>query len=211
MITNPTYIMEHRTHGFSLIEVLVALSIFAIVVTMAVGSLLVLIDANSKSQNTQQSINNVSFAVDAMVRDIRTGYFYYCGNNLPDSSGSMFTSSDPDVLRNDCTAGANGFVFTETGGSLTAAMSNRRIGFRHYVNGGRGEIQRRLANASWQPVTAPEVDIETLEFVVTGTDAGTNNVSPVVTIFIEGSVGDFDNVTSRFQLQTTVTQQSLDL
>jgi prepilin-type N-terminal cleavage/methylation domain-containing protein len=199
----------HR--GFSLIEVLVALSIFAVVVTMAVGSLLVLMDANSKAQNTQQSINNVSFALDAMVRDIRTGYFYYCSNGLPDAGGGMFNGVSSS-LRSDCTSGADGLVFTETGGSLTGRTGSHRVGFRHFVDtDGRGRIERRLETGLWQPVTAPEVDIETLDFVVTGSVAGSNRVSPLVTIYIEGAVGTFDNVNARFALQTTVTQQLLDL
>ncbi len=196
--------------GFSLIEVLVSLSIFAVVVTMAVGTLLVLIDANSKAQNTQQSINNVAFALDAMVRDIRTGYYYYCSNNLPNTGGTMFSSNNPSDLRRDCVSGATGLVFTETGGSLTG-VDGGRIGFRHNVVGGRGQIERRLGNGSWQAVTAPEVDIETFEFIVNGTNVGANDVSPLVTIFIEGQAGTYANVNSSFELQTTVTQQSLDL
>lgn len=196
--------------GFSLIEVLVSLSIFAIVVTLGVGSMLVLIDANAKAQNTQQVINNVSFMLDSFVRDLRTGYGYYCSATLPNSGGAMFAADTVDGQ--DCTGGADGIVFTESGGSLTAGLPTSRIGYRRSVDGeGRGFIERRLSNQGWSRVTAPDVDITTLEFVVTGTERGTNQISPTVTVFVEGTAGSLSGLNADFAIQTTVTQQTLDL
>ncbi len=65
-----------QTFGFTLVEVLVSMSIFAVVVTMAVGTLIVLMDANAKAQAVQSVINNTSFVLDGMVRDNRTGFYY---------------------------------------------------------------------------------------------------------------------------------------
>ncbi len=208
-----TVIKKYRKQqgGFSLIEILVSVSIFAVVVTMSVGTLIVLIDANAKAQNVQAVVNNVAFALDSMVRDIRTGYDY--GYETVCGSISFSNNADP----HDCPNGASIFAFTESGGSLTGpngacgapGCGSNRIGFR--LN--NGAIERRLgSNGSWQPLTADDVTITTLDFVVTGTDVGAlGNSSPLVTIFIAGEAGDIEGVDSSFSLQTTVTQQTLDL
>jgi len=187
------------TDGFSLVEVLVSISIFAIVVTISVGTLIVLIDANAKAQSVQAGVNNVAFVLDSMVRDIRTGYAYQCG-------GILSFSTDTIVPR-DCSSGATAFAFTESGDSLTAGKGSNRIGFRL----ANEAIERRLGlNGSWQVVTAPDVRITALKFVVTGTSLS-DNTSPLVTVFITGEAGDIVGTDSTFSLQTTVTQQSLDI
>ncbi|MFT7507155.1 MAG: prepilin-type N-terminal cleavage/methylation domain-containing protein, partial [Acidimicrobiales bacterium] len=109
--------------GFTLVEVMVSLALFSSVVTMAVGTLVVLIDANSKAQNAQLAVTNVSFALDSMTREIRTGLNYYClesnllGSNLPDGGTS----------KQNCLGGANALVFTESGSSLTSGYGSNRI------------------------------------------------------------------------------------
>ena len=196
--------------GFTLIEVLVSLTLFTIVVTMAVGTLLVLIDANSKQQNVQSVVTNMSFALDSMTREIRTGYFYQCEN----SSANLQKVSGP--IYQDCSNGEANFAFTESGGSLTGDLDSNRIGYR--LNG--NSIERRLGNPSsngvdWRPITAPEVIVETLEFVVTDSqpysDGFINKKSPTVTIFVSGTAGEIAGLDSSFNLQTTVTQQILDI
>ncbi len=185
------------TDGFSLVEVLVSISIFAIVVTISVGTLIVLIDANAKAQSVQAGVNNVAFVLDSMVRDIRTGYAYQCGT----------LSFDSNPTPSDCVPGKTAFAFTESGDSLTAGKGSNRIGFRL----ANEAIERRLGlNGSWQVVTAPDVRITALKFVVTGTSLS-DNTSPLVTVFITGEAGDIVGTDSTFSLQTTVTQQSLDI
>lgn len=188
-----------RQRGFSLIEVLVSLSIFAIVVTMAVGTLIVLIDANTKAQAIQTAVNNVSYVLDGMVRDVRTGYAYECESN----SGSLNFSSNAS---NDCPSGYSNFAFTETGGSLTGSSGSHRIGYR--LN--NGVIERQIESAGWQAMTSSDVDITILDFVLVGTD-NSSDQAPTVTIYLEGQVTDTAGKVNTFNLQTTITQQSLDV
>lgn len=194
-------------NGFTLIEVLVSMSIFTMVVGMAVGTLIVLMDANAKAQNVQQAISNVSFALDSMTRDIRTGLFYECQT----STGSLHVSDHT----NDCTSGTSGdnFAFTETGGSLTAGCAGDRIGYR--FNSSENTIERRLcladAGTSWDPITSPNVIIEHMHFSVAHTDKFPDTFSPLVTIYVEARAGDVEGTDTSFTLQASVTQQSLDL
>jgi len=189
--------------GFTLVEVLVSLSIFAIVVTMSVGSLLVLIAANSRTQSAQMLVNSVATTLDSMVRDIRTGYDYQCGGSL--DFGTTITP-------HDCLSGASSFAFTETGGSLTNAdgdpNGSHRIGFR--FNTTDKSVERRIEDESWVRMTPDSVEVSTLDFVTTNTDR-TDDYSPVVTVYLAGTVYDSDGSPATFNLETTITQQMLDI
>lgn len=184
--------------GFTLIEVLVSLALFTIVVTMSVGTLLILIDTNSKAQNMQSVMTNLGYALDSMTRDIRTGTYYQCSSNLTLTTGSKTISN--------CSSGGSAFAFTESGASLTG-VAGGRIGFQ--LNNGR--IERNLANNGWSPITPSDVTINTLDFVVTGTDPA-DPYAPTVTIFISGTANLGSGQTSdTFELQTTITQQQVDV
>lgn len=212
---------KSNTAGFSLVEVLVALSIFAVVVTMAVGTLIVLIDANSRAQDLETGITNVSFALDSMSREIRTGYNYY-GFQTGDASYEV-TLSEVEALmsgsdRSDCDGMCNGIIITESGDSLTAGMGSNRIAY--LINMDTGRLERKLGTlGDWEPLTSPDVHIQYFDtgFTVMGTDKA-DGVSPTVTIFVKGYVdlsgGVYDEVKTiynAFDIQTSVTQHSLDL
>lgn len=190
--------------GFSLVEVLVSLGLFAVTVTISVGALLVLINANANTQNTQILMNNLSAMLDSMVRDIRTGTYYYCGVSM-----SVYDVGDSDT--SDCVNGST-FVFTESGGSLTG-VTGGRVGFRRSVVDGVGVAQRKIGTGNWTDISPPDVDVTSLSFVVTNTDSDitSNEESPMVTIYLSGTVSGVTGNDSLFELQTTITQQSLDI
>ncbi|MCA9361351.1 prepilin-type N-terminal cleavage/methylation domain-containing protein [Candidatus Kaiserbacteria bacterium] len=198
---------KNSTKGFSLIEVLVSLSIFTIVVTVSVGTLLVLIDANTKSQSQQNVMTNVTFALDSMVRDIRTGSDYYC-----DDADSNPNPDSDDVK--DCAAGDTFFAFNEGGNSLTAGKGSSRIAYRLSEIDGVGAIERRLGTGSWSRVTAPLVDITDLRFTLTGSarlSVASDVVAPTLTIYITGQSGGAGDLGADFVIQTTVAQLLLDI
>lgn len=212
-------IRNSSTSGFSLIEVLVSLSIFTIVVTISVGSLLVLIDANAKSQSMQVVMTNLNFTLDSMTREIRTGDGYFCAseNALP-----QFDANETAPAVRDCDNGDVAFSFREGAVDVIAETGSRRIAYRLVDDAtGAGQIQRRLgdgvgeSNGGWFPITAADVDIETLRFVVTGSDRfydpAADTQTPVVTIFIAGTVRQGEVSGSAFSIQTTVAQSSLDI
>lgn len=200
--------------GFSLIEVLVSLALFAIVVTMSVGTMIILIDANAKAQVTQSIVSNASFALDSMARDIRTGSNYRC---LNDSTDGALQMNNDAATPNSCVNGGSAFAFTESGGSLTDGLNSNRIGFRYNPDShgaGIGAIERKLStniNEDWEAITADNVNITNFSFTVHHTDnSSTDNRSPLVTIEITGEGVD-DPQNTQFSLRTTVTQRALDI
>lgn len=205
---------QQPTAGFSLIEVLVSLSIFTIVVTICVGALYTLIEANSRSRNSQSIATNLSFTLDSLTREIRTGRDYYCAVG---GSASLPFDADDETTQ-DCATGGAAFSFNEGGQSLTSNTPNdsRRIAYRLQ----NGKLQRRLGNgdgiggvndaADWYDLTSDDVVIERLRFYVEGSERGDDN-APIVTVFLSGTVGDEDVTQSDFSIQTTIPQRLLDI
>jgi prepilin-type N-terminal cleavage/methylation domain-containing protein len=61
------------TFGFTLIEMMVAVSIFAIVVMISMTAILSVVDSNKKAQSLKSVMNNLNFALETMTRSIKTG------------------------------------------------------------------------------------------------------------------------------------------
>lgn len=193
----------NNNRGFSLIELLVSLSIFTIVLTMAVGSLLVVIDANAKAQNMQQVMTNLSFAIDSISREVRTGQGLYC--SLTDPGANLGKD-----LTQDCTSGTY-ISIVEGGKSLTAGDISSRISFR--FNSANHSIDRRIGTGDWFPITAPEVTVTSVNFYVADSTTASNgdNKQANMTIYIKGHAGDLETVDTSFELQTTISRRVLDI
>ena len=133
--------------GFTLIEMIVSLGVFSVVVTIAVGALLILIAANRQLQDEQTILGNLAFALDSMTREIRTGTQYYChSSNSTISSGDdrIFNDSNDldsvlaDTDTQDCSGGRSpdshefqGVAFIEGGNSITGASADRILYYFH--------------------------------------------------------------------------------
>lgn len=197
----------HPNRGFSLIELLVSMTLFIVVLVMAVGSLLVLINANAKAQNMQSAVSNVQFALDSMAREIRTGFAYYCSTSSATDMTQGFSHTS------DCASKGVYLSIIEGGTSLTGGASNGRIAYRY--DSTTQSIQRKLGVGSWVRLTDPKVVITTMHFNVANTSTRTQNgnlLQPNVTIYVSGHVaGVAPGTDSSFTLQTTVTKRVLDL
>ncbi|PJE73761.1 MAG: hypothetical protein COV02_00920, partial [Candidatus Terrybacteria bacterium CG10_big_fil_rev_8_21_14_0_10_41_10] len=66
--------------GFTLIELIVALGLFAVVMTISVGAFLNISDIQKKSESLRNVSDNMSFTIEMMTRDIREGYDYSCSS-----------------------------------------------------------------------------------------------------------------------------------
>lgn len=194
--------LKLKTHaGFSLVELLVSLSLFTIVLTMAVGSLLVLIDANARAQNMQQVMTNLSFALDSISREVRTGNGLYCSSS----------DIDPDLeptTTNDCTNGTYISV-VEGGESLTGGESSSRVTFRY--NGSGLSIERRVADGPWYAITSANVTITEMFFYVADSALSGDEAQANVTVYIAGYAGSLPTVDASFEVETTVTKRILDI
>jgi prepilin-type N-terminal cleavage/methylation domain-containing protein len=192
--------------GFTLVEMIVSLTLFSVVITITVGALLSLIGSNDQLRTEQSVMTNLAFALDSMSREIRTGTYFFC------STGTNFNNQDLTIgarTTQDCTATSTGLSFVEGGRSITASTGSTRIAY--YFDSSNHAIMRRVGNQAPQSMTSEGIYIANLEFTVTGTDtleASTNTEQPTVTIFIDAR----DSATGiPNYVQTTVTQRALDL
>jgi prepilin-type N-terminal cleavage/methylation domain-containing protein len=209
--------------GFSLIEMIVSLGIFSVIVTTAIGALLVLIATNQRLQGEQSVMTNLSYALDSMTRDIRTGYNYYC-----DSAYSAETAGGPENIfsvdnsqeavigtdTQDCDSIRNnghqvhGLSFFEGGNSIVGTTGENRI--LYYYDASALTIMRRVGDGVPQSIISSGLEITDAEFIVTGSDPESSGdiVQPTVTISVEAREIGEEKV---YRLQTTVTQRVLDL
>ncbi len=83
--------------GYTLIELIVAVGLFAFVMMMSASAYLIMIALNHQAQGTTVGINNLSFALETMTRDIRTGSAYSCGGagDCP-TGGASFSFNDKE-------------------------------------------------------------------------------------------------------------------
>jgi len=192
--------------GFTLVEVLVSVSIFATVMVVSLGTLLSMSDADRKAQTLKSVVNNLNFAMESMSRSIRTGYLYACDPSVPISGSPTPT---------DCTNGADSLGFLSSEGEVVVyrletsdrTLCGQPIGQVGCI------VRSQNGGLSFYPVTAPEVVVRSYApasymFYVNGAQA--LGVQPKVTILLSGTVEVSVSEQSSFNLQTSVTQRLYD-
>lgn len=187
--------MTSRQKGFTLIELMVATSLFVVVATVSVMALITVKDANAKAQTKRNVLDNLNFAVENMARNLRVGKNYSCDSDVVVIPGK------------DCNGGTK-ITFTDyQGDHVTYSLSsdtNLRIMKKviGITNPGR-------TNAEALPITSPDIQIETLRFIVRGA-ATTGAPQPFAVIFIEGVAKPGTKLETRFKIQTSASQRIID-
>ena len=190
------------TKGFTLIEVMVSVAIFAVVMVMALGALLALSTADRKAESLKAAINNLNFALDAMSRSIRSGVNYHCD-----------ASALPITATRDCAAGASSFSFLSASGIIGSGDSpylNAQIVFCRGSGTTCDPAGTSLLFSSnggaFAPITAPEVVITKLLFYVVGSTLG-GGVQPKVNITLSGYVQVSPTQQTPLYLQSAIAQR----
>ena len=183
--------------GFTLVEMIVAIGVFSIIMTVSVGTLLSMVDANRKAQSLKSVIDNLNFAVENMSRNMRVGTLYHC------EAGEFITGSVS--APQDCPSGGTIFAFESHDGDPNDPSDQIVYRFRN------SSLERSLdGGTSFLPITAPEVTITDLAFYLTGASVG-DSVQPLATITVHGSAGANERTTTEFNIQVTVSQRLIDI
>ncbi|NTV44544.1 MAG: prepilin-type N-terminal cleavage/methylation domain-containing protein [Candidatus Yonathbacteria bacterium] len=125
--------------GFTLVEMIVAVAIFATVVLIAVGALLSIIDANKKANSLRVVMENLNFAVESIARDIRMGNGYSCGGTGDCSQLSTLAFSDQNGESVSYSLSNNALVRTSGGSSITVTSPEVIIQSVRFSVTGSGE------------------------------------------------------------------------
>ncbi|MDE1874963.1 MAG: type II secretion system protein [Patescibacteria group bacterium] len=185
--------------AFTLVELLVSVSIFAIVMLAATSAVFSIVAANNKTHAIKSVMTNLDFALESMARVMRVGYEYACGASVPLGSTG------------DCSSGGTVFRFKaneDVDGDNDYNPSDLNDIIEYSLSG--GQIMKKVYgdNTTSLPITAPEIHVTNLTFYLSGSAAG-DLKQPKVTIVIQGYAGTGDTQ-SDFNIETTVTQRAID-
>lgn len=194
---------KKNNRGFTLVEMLVAIAVFMTVMTVAVGSLTSIIEANRKAQSIKSVIDNVTFAIETISRDMRVSNNYKCSV----STGNLISFTD------SCVSGGEAIQYKKND---TTYIQYQFLNTQNLLNPGDGNLQRRVCSPDpsscpfvWQSMTAPTsvLEIKNMKFYVLGTDSSSQ---PRVLITAEGTAGQKSSDKTEFNLQTSVSQRLLN-
>ena len=195
---------NNSKRGFTLVELMVSISIFTVIMTISMGSILGVFDVNKKSQSLRAVMDNLNFTLEVMTRTIRFGTNYHCNADVGSPSATRDCSSSDTVTLNGSTSQ---FV-----SSSFAVTNSEGVVVIYRLTDGR--ISRTIGSATYF-LTSPDVTITNLGFRVLGTDKFSVNEDlsqPQVIITIGGYAGLSTKPSSQsaFTLQTTVSQRLFD-
>ncbi len=175
------------TGGFTLVELITSMSLFMLIMTVSMGSILGIFDLNRKSRSLKAVMSNVNLAMESMAREMRFGENYHCG-----SSGTITSPQN-------CPSGDDYVSFLSSDDEqIVYRLSDDTI--EKSTDGG----------TSFAAVTGGEVVIEDLSFYVLGAGSQSPALQPKVFIKVSGQAGSDENSQSEFTLQTLVSQRVLD-
>jgi len=183
---------------------MIAISIFLLVVVIGMGALLNANLAHHKSANLRSVLDNLSFTMEDMANNLRTGYSYHCIN---DTSGfsDLVIPSDGNCW---------GIAFEYQDGNSSDPTDQ----WVYYVDGD-GKLMK-TTEAPYNSLTIPnkyyqltpnEVTLfgET-SFIISGTQPNDDR-QPYVIIRLVGNIKTPRGGTTPFSLQTSVTQRFVDV
>lgn len=195
---------KNDNKGFTVLELLVATTLFTVVVTSVASSFIGIIDSYRKATAMRLVMDNLNASIESVVRGLKTGTTYHCGN------GGTITQPL------DCASGAS-YVAFETATGRSSSAGDQVV----YCLGGTAgcpatanQIFRSTdGGATFLAVTPapPAVSITQLLFFVTGTTIN-DNTQPRAVIVVRGTAaGTNQKSATSFSIQTSVTQRGIDL
>ncbi|HAE36628.1 MAG: hypothetical protein UR85_C0004G0034 [Candidatus Nomurabacteria bacterium GW2011_GWF2_35_66] len=194
--------LKKNKEGFTLIELMVATSLFTIVMLMGVGALVTSSNSSKSAQKLRIAVDNVNLAMETMTRELRTGTHFYCGGNMT------------PYFVGDCPAGTFGDIITFNPQQVGVNPPSR-VGYylkKRVVNGvdqGTFTLQRcEVFATNCSDIVSSNVNVTKLKFYVKGSELPpTDTIQPSVEILMNGVV-KIKGKEVPFTLQSMATQRS---
>lgn len=178
------------SRGYTLVELIVSVGIFAVIMSLAAGAYLIMIGAGRSAQATATGINSLAFGLEDMTRSIRTGTGYNCNN----------------PAGGNCSAGGNSFYFTDsTGHAVSYSLSVSST----YCGTASGCLIKNVGGTI-SALTDPSVNVTSLMFYVSGV-LKNDGAQPQVTMTISGTVSSGPGKSTAFSVETSATMRGADL
>lgn len=184
-------ICHQRSHrGFTLVELIVSVGLLSVVIVIAMSAFLSLISLDRKARATNDLMTNLSFAVEAMSRSIRTGTNYDCGGY-----GSIA----------NCPSGSNYFSFIDDNSQSVAFLLKSDGTIGTCVNAGV------CTSGNANTITDPRITVTNLTFYTQGAGTG-DGLQPRVIFTVSGTITpDTKSAPVSFTIEGGATQRLIDL
>jgi len=173
--------IKNQKSGFTLIELMVATSIFMMIMLMAMGSIVVSGNASKRTQKLRYAMDNVNFALESMTRSIRMG------TNYEKTSRGISFLLDSELDGESQTI--EYFLGTEEGQEYNS-------------------LYRTINNGPAVKIVSSDVNVERLDFNINGN--GENDGSPSVYILMKGTVNIKGQENTSFAIQTMASQRNIE-
>ncbi|MBU3668981.1 MAG: prepilin-type N-terminal cleavage/methylation domain-containing protein [Candidatus Taylorbacteria bacterium] len=205
--------------GFTLIELLVAVALFTVVMVVSVAAILSIIGGNRKSQAINGVVNNLNFAIESMVRDMKTGFLYKCPDNNGDYPGEGWPIGQSTA--NLCPSPDNPVRTVAFFSTLSGTPE--AVEYHFQPAGGvqaYGVIRKKtVVNGTTrvEDITSPDINIKEVRMYVNSPLPASQKINaneksqPSIFLIISGDARISDTETSRFGLQTFISQRILNL
>lgn len=186
-------ISKNKIAGYTIIETLIAVSIFLIIITAGMSSLLTASSAHQKSQDTRSVLDSLTFIMEEVSRNLRTGYDFSCTSGTNQFCGTIiFENAFGDPMN----SGDNwGYKVESSDGGATYNISKS-------TNNG----------ASWVQLNQTEVKLSNVSgFSILGPASPPGDTQqPLITVKLSGTI-TYRSITTPFSLQTSVSQRLIDI
>lgn len=222
---------HQRQSGFTLLEMIVALGIFMVVAVFAVAALVRITGLNRQAQTLYSSMNNLSFAMETMSREMRVGSNFVC---LSDATG--WTQNGATALSNNlsspqCTivaptvstgsSKAQLIAFQSANNPDTSCLAVKNFPLVHayaFVPSVNGNwlLEEARQNSCTDTLTYPTSFSPILDptLTLTGYELGAyaNSTAPFAWIFmrLKGYAGVRTQDQNSFDIQTSISQRISD-
>ncbi|MEK7539357.1 MAG: hypothetical protein AAB595_01825 [Patescibacteria group bacterium] len=212
--------------GYTIIETMIAVSLFLVVVMIGMGALLNANLLHQKSRDMRSILDNLSFVMEDMGKNLRTGYNYRCyDNGLPwvqsyaqnNNGSNNNTSNDLNTPRSCASGGV--IVFEEAYGHTSSTVPADPNATDQWVykiestdSGVTFDISKSIdGGLNWVQLNSDEVVLDSVSgFSVMGAESPPDVQQPFVTIRLVGTI-TFKNVVTPFSFQTSVSQRVIDI
>lgn len=195
--------------GFTIIEVMIAMAIFTVIITIGIGAVLDTTTQHYRNKNIRTVMDSLDYVIEDIGRNLRLASNVRCitsanaSENPIDSSGDIIPASCPDA---SYAYGSNRIFFR--------SLTGTHVGYIISVPtaGGTSQVLKQIGDdpLAAVPVTPPELEIDFNRsgFRVSGAEPNDMR-QPVVTIRLAGKI-TYKGVDSNFEVETSVALRALD-
>ncbi len=195
--------------GFTLIEIMIAVAIFAIIMVIGISALLNINSVHKVSENERQLMDNLNFMMEDLSRNIRLGHAYHCeqdfhyvvsvGQEPADCGNRSFSLSFVKVEGDDTDPTGAGYILY--------SIADNGDGWKLYKSDNGGVSVTPFS------ITPKGITIDPTKsgFIVHGTtNDGIDTIQPTVLISLSGTM-DYKGIVTPFSLETEITQRANDI